>query len=107
MPVVIVPLLFFVPESPRWLAAKDRGEQALGVLARINNLPEQSPEVQLQYQEIVESLEASPMVARGAASSPQTVNTLRSMVSKPNRKRLALALSVAPLAMLTGSNVVT
>jgi SP family arabinose:H+ symporter-like MFS transporter len=31
-----VACLFFVPESPRWLVEKDRGEEALAILARIN-----------------------------------------------------------------------
>ncbi|CAK7244577.1 MAG: hypothetical protein STHCBS139747_006121 [Sporothrix thermara] len=34
-PIVVVPLLFFVPESPRWLVLKDRHDEALAILARL------------------------------------------------------------------------
>ncbi|KAL1889576.1 hypothetical protein Sste5346_008825 [Sporothrix stenoceras] len=34
-PLIVVPMLFFVPESPRWLVLKDRHEEALAILARL------------------------------------------------------------------------
>ncbi|CAK7232336.1 hypothetical protein SCUCBS95973_008225 [Sporothrix curviconia] len=34
-PIIVVPTLFFVPESPRWLVLKDRHEEALAILARL------------------------------------------------------------------------
>lgn len=33
-------LLFFVPETPRWLASRNRKEEAMEVLLRMNNVPE-------------------------------------------------------------------
>ncbi|KAF4917985.1 Lactose permease [Colletotrichum viniferum] len=55
--------------------------------------------VQMQFREIIETLEYEKREGNALGIS--------GMVRKPNRKRLLLALSVAPLAMLTGSNVIT
>ncbi|CAG9950555.1 unnamed protein product [Clonostachys rosea f. rosea IK726] len=75
MPLLIVPLLYYIPESPRWLAFRDRREEAR-------------------------------LLHRSTTEKAQSMS-LKAIVRKPNRRRLLLALSVAPLAMLTGSNVIT
>jgi len=55
---IILPILVFmilllrVPQSPRWLAGRDRDEEALGILTRING-PEQAA---MEMREIKESL---------------------------------------------------
>jgi hypothetical protein len=50
-------LILFFPESPRWLIAHDRREEALAIFAKYHgDGDEQSPIVQLQYHEIVEQL---------------------------------------------------
>ncbi|CAG9950550.1 unnamed protein product [Clonostachys rosea f. rosea IK726] len=95
--IVRVPLLYYIPESPRWLAFRDRREEALAIISKINGKPEDDEDVQLQFQEIVASLNHEKAQSM----------SLKAIVRKPNRRRLLLALSVAPLAMLTGSNVIT
>lgn len=48
MPSIIMVLILFFPESPRWLIAKDRREEALAVLAKYHgDGDENSPIVQL------------------------------------------------------------
>ncbi|KAI1335041.1 hexose transporter [Xylariaceae sp. FL0016] len=99
-PIFIFVVLFFVPESPRWLAYNDRREEALDVLARINNVTAQDVGVQVQYQEIIDTMEYEKADGRKMG--------FREIVrTAPNRKRLFLALSIGPLTMLTGSNVIT
>ncbi|CZT45296.1 related to transporter (major facilitator superfamily) [Rhynchosporium secalis] len=44
---------FFIPYSPRWLAAKGRDEEALEALARLNKLPEDDPDVRKEWLEIL------------------------------------------------------
>ena len=39
MPLVQFIGLWFLPESPRWLCSKDRGEEALGVLVKVSAAP--------------------------------------------------------------------
>lgn len=95
--VVLYP---FLPESPRWLISKDRLDEGLQVIARINGSTIDDPVVQLQYREIVDTIEYEKTEGRPIA-------LLEIVRNAPNRRRLALALSIAPLTMLTGSNIIT
>jgi hypothetical protein len=50
-------LILFFPESPRWLIAHDRREEALAIFAKYHGEgDEHSPVVQLQYHEIIEQM---------------------------------------------------
>ena len=54
--LVLIPALFFFPESPRWLASKDRWEEALDVLALLHGNGDTShPVVQAEYEEVREA----------------------------------------------------
>ncbi|KAF7554853.1 hypothetical protein G7Z17_g2583 [Cylindrodendrum hubeiense] len=99
-PLVVMGIIYFVPESPRWLIFNDRRDEALNVLAKINGADKQDPNVQLQYKEIIDTLEYE----KGEGGS---IGLPTMFKSPSNRKRLLLALSIAPLAMLTGSNIIT
>ena len=49
--------MFFLPKSPRWLAAKDRWEEAIKVLANLHGKGDVNhPKVLAEYQEIEEAL---------------------------------------------------
>ncbi|EFX02370.1 hexose transporter [Grosmannia clavigera kw1407] len=99
-PVCVLGILPFLPESPRWLIYNDRNEEGLAVLARINGALADDTAVQLQYQEVLDTMTYEKTEGRSLG--------FREIVRSPaNRKRLGLALSVAPLTMLTGSNVIT
>ncbi|PSN68523.1 sugar transporter [Corynespora cassiicola Philippines] len=53
--ILLAALLFF-PESPRWLASKERWEEALDILARIHaNGDRDDPIVQAEYREVEEA----------------------------------------------------
>lgn len=97
-PLCVLALIPFLPESPRWLIYNDRQEEALVIIARLNGSTPQDPQVQVQYQEIIDTLEYEK-------SEGKSLGFREIVRNAPNRKRLALALSVAPLTMLTGSNV--
>ncbi|CAG9988848.1 unnamed protein product [Clonostachys byssicola] len=99
-PLLILVIVPFLPESPRWLIAHDRLDEGLSVIARINAGTIDDPTVQLQYREIIDTLNYEKTEGKSLAFQEIFRNA-------PNRKRLMLALSLAPLTMLTGSNVIT
>ncbi|KAF4954511.1 hypothetical protein FSARC_12124 [Fusarium sarcochroum] len=73
-PAAVLGLVPFLPESPRWLAYNDRREEALQVLARINGKQEQNPDVQLQFREVVDTLEYyfGSMLTQAGLGDPTT-----------------------------------
>lgn len=93
-------ILLIVPESPRWLAYKGRREEALTVLARVTGEEPDTASVQLQFREIIETFEYEQEHGRGTGFR-------EALRTASNRKRVILAMSVAPLCMTTGSNVIT
>lgn len=93
-------VLYFLPESPRWLAFNDRRDEAFDVLAKINGKGRDDVQLQVQFREILDTMEYEK-------SEGRSIGFREAVRTKPNRKRLLLALSIAPLAMLTGSNIIT
>ncbi|KAF3025535.1 hypothetical protein E8E14_009561 [Neopestalotiopsis sp. 37M] len=100
-PLAVLMIIPFLPESPRWLAYNDRQEEALEVVARINGTTPDDVGVQVQFREIVDTMEYEKSKGNGGLGFREIVR------GAPNRRRLVLALSLAPLTMLTGSNVIT
>ena len=81
--------LLFVPESPRWLVEKDRSQDALEVLARVNGRSAALTELR-QIEEAV------------AGES----GTLAELFQPGLRRALAIAVSLAILQQVTGINTV-
>ncbi|KAK1982694.1 MFS lactose permease-like protein [Colletotrichum cereale] len=56
MPAVVMVFILFFPESPRWLIAHDRAEEALAILTKYHGDNNASSSiVQLQYHEIIKA----------------------------------------------------
>ncbi|KAK9475975.1 general substrate transporter [Lipomyces japonicus] len=90
--------LFWFPRSPRWLASKDRWDEALRVLAflRTNNNDINDPLVLAEYKEIEDQIRFE---------REEEVSSLRELFSKKMRRRMFLGISVQTWSQLCGVNV--
>lgn len=87
--MVAIVVLFFLPESPRWLAYHDRNDEAMDVLAKLHGSPSSDPVVQVQYREIMDTLQFEK-------EQGKTVGYTELFKTPSNRKRVMLAVSAAP-----------
>lgn len=63
IPLLAVPLLYRIPESPRWLAARGRGESAASALERLGGAPSATPLAGSQQQEEVKRARLHQLLA--------------------------------------------
>ncbi|EUC32829.1 hypothetical protein COCCADRAFT_5518 [Bipolaris zeicola 26-R-13] len=101
LPTIVMALIMFFPETPRWLLANDRREEAIAIMAKYHgNGNEDSPIVQLQLREITEDF-------------AQTTNEnawwdFRELVhTRAARYRLAMVIAMAFFGQWSGNNVVS
>jgi SP family xylose:H+ symportor-like MFS transporter len=85
---IFLVLLFFVPESPRWLVEKGQSEKAKGILAKVGGTSFAENEVR--------SIESS---------LHQEVESLRQLFKPGWRKVMFLGIALAILQQVTGINV--
>ncbi|KAJ5273487.1 hypothetical protein N7478_008612 [Penicillium angulare] len=96
---------FFLSESPRWLFLVNRQEEAVETLVRLRGLPISHPRVQIELQEIEESISKE----RGAEGGlPGVLEIARETFLVPaNLRRLTQALMAFALAQLSGANSIS
>ena len=94
-------LILFFPESPRWLIAHDRREEALAIFAKYHGEgDEQSPVVQLQYHEIIEQM-ALTRNENPWWDFSELLNT------RAARYRLYMVIGMSFIGQWSGNNVVS
>ncbi|KAJ5153550.1 Lactose permease [Penicillium canariense] len=100
LPGIVLFMVFFLPESPRWLIAQDRREEALAIMAKYHgNGDPNHPIVQLQYSEIIAQL--------NMMSNKNPWWDFRELANtRPARYRLFMVIAMAFFGQWSGNNVV-
>ena len=99
--IIQLAFIYWVPESPRFLMAKDKHEQALAVLAKYHgNGNENNATVQFEYREIKDTIR---MEMENKANSTY----LDFFRTRGNRYRLALLLSLGIFSQWSGNAIIS
>lgn len=95
--------MFFCHESPRWLARKDRWEEATKILSLVRQLPADHPYVAGELYEINEQLEHERRLIGNATFK----SLMREMWTIPgNRKRALISVGLMVCQQMTGTNAI-
>lgn len=95
---------FFLNDTPRWLASKDRGEEALVVLARLRSASFNDPALEKEYTEIHEQIR-DRKIALANTSLLTIVKEIATISTY--RKRFLLGLAMQTVAQWSGGNGIT
>ncbi|KAF4970533.1 hypothetical protein FSARC_2442 [Fusarium sarcochroum] len=94
-------VLWWIPESPRFLIAMDRQDEALDILAKYHaNGNENHPTVQFEYRQIRDTIK----MEQAADNSSKYIDFLK---TKGNRYRLAVLFSLGIFSQWSGNGVVS
>ncbi|GMK56155.1 hypothetical protein CspeluHIS016_0212110 [Cutaneotrichosporon spelunceum] len=96
---IMIILLPFLKESPRWLALKHRDGEALANLAWVRKLPESDPSVCLEMAEITAAIREAEAIKKGAS--------WREIFVKGNRARFVIAFVIFTLQQWSGQNSIS
>lgn len=99
--VVQLVFIYWVPESPRYLMAKEKHEQALAILAKYHaNGDANHPTVQFEYQEIKETI-------RLEFENKKNSRYVDFFRTRGNRYRLAILLSLGIFSQWSGNAIIS
>ncbi|KAK0746080.1 general substrate transporter [Schizothecium vesticola] len=99
--IIQITFIWWVPESPRFLIAKDRHDEALAMLATYHaNGNENNPTVQFEFREIKETIR---LEMESAANS----SYLDFFKTKGNRYRLAVLISLGIFSQWSGNAIIS
>ncbi|ETS76492.1 hypothetical protein PFICI_11879 [Pestalotiopsis fici W106-1] len=99
LPVIVLPGLFMIPESPRFLASKERYQEARAFLVKYHaEDDETSPLATFELEEITKSIQMDRESSR-TSSMRQTLNT------PGNRKRIFITVYLGIFSQWAGQNV--
>ncbi|KAI5198096.1 general substrate transporter [Aureobasidium subglaciale] len=95
--------MFYCKESPRWLARKDRWDEASAVLSDVRALPSSHPYVQMELREMQEQLDHERALIGGASFK----DLMKEMWTIPgNRKRAIITICLMITQQMTGTNAI-
>jgi len=99
--VLQVCLVWFAPESPRWLVSKGKEEKALKILAYYHGRGnENDPLVQFEYNEIKEAIALDKEIEK-------TVGWTTLFATPGNRRRMRIIIAIAFFSQWSGNGLVS
>lgn len=93
--------MLFCPESPRWLARKDRWEAAEAVLVKLRGLPGDSEYIREELSEIRQQVEER------SANRMTLAESFKRLIQKGVRNRVLIGLLLMMCQNMTGVNIIT
>lgn len=104
MPGMVAVLILFCPETPRWLVAHDRQEEALRLLIKYHGGGDpDSVVVKMEYEEILASVSSD-----AAAGSDKRWWDYRAIFNSPNaRYRMFMVVCMSFFGQWSGNNVIS
>lgn len=93
--------MFMCPESPRWLARKDRWEDAEKILVKLRNLPSEHEYIQTELADIRQQCEQ-----RSTARLSKKAQ-FKKLFEAGTRNRVAIGLLLMACQNMTGVNIIT
>ena len=99
--IFLIPMIFIIwiiPETPRWLAARDRNEEALEVLTRLNKNRMSHEEIQNIHTDIVRTVAIEKSIGAGTWSDLLKNDSIQS------RRRFLIACGIQAFQQLGGIN---
>ncbi|KAJ4417353.1 hypothetical protein N0V82_006217 [Gnomoniopsis sp. IMI 355080] len=99
--IFLIPMIFIVliiPETPRWLAAHDRNEEALEVLTRLNKGKMTEEDIRNVHRDILHTVALEKSIGAGSWSDLITNDSIQS------RRRFLIACSIQAFQQLGGIN---
>ena len=95
---------WFLKESPRWLAAQDRNEEAIAVLSYYRGVDLHAESIRLEVEEIRDQLSMQSQTLKGVTLATR----IKEVLTVPTyRKRMVLALLMQTVAQWSGGNGIT
>ena len=95
---------FFLRESPRWLEAQDRNEEAVAALSHYRGADLRSESVLAEADEIHDQLSRQNQTLKGV----KITSLIRETLTVPTyRRRLLLAITMQVVAQWSGGNGIT
>ncbi|KAH7127386.1 general substrate transporter, partial [Dactylonectria macrodidyma] len=101
---ILIFILPFCPESPRWLCKKDNWEKAERIMIDIRQLPVDHPYLARELREIRAEVEYE---AHLATINPGFKGQVKALFKKGIRNRVAIGLCLMMCQNMTGVNIIT
>ena len=95
--LILAIVMFFMPESPRWLAEKGRDSEALAIIARLRSETPTESGVVEEFKEILNGVQYERTVGNGS---------LKELLTKGIRNRVAIVVVLQFFQQWTGINVI-